>query len=130
MRGADCGACGVGTWARALDLQNCQGRSWPIDRPFMTYKVFEKDLMSLLGSSQNRGIPLIRIGQILARGPCAGKVNEILLGMTAKTERERERERERKRKRERESARERESERERDRERKRNSVCVCVCVCV
>ena len=41
--------------------------------------------MSLLESKQNRGRPLVQIGYILAWGPCAGKVNEILLGMTAHT---------------------------------------------
>ena len=40
----------------------------------------------MLESKQNRGRPLVRIGLILAWGLGAGKVNEILLGMTAKPE--------------------------------------------
>jgi len=52
----------------------------------MTTKVCEEDLVSLLESKQNRGRPLVWIGQMLAWGPFAGKVNEILLGMTTKTE--------------------------------------------
>jgi len=65
-------------------LRNCRGRSWPINRLFRTTKVCEEDLVSLRESKQNRGRPLVWIGSILAWDPCAGKVNKILLGMTAK----------------------------------------------
>ena len=86
MRGADCGALTAGLGLEPSICRTAEAGAGPIDRPFMTTKFCEKDLVSLLESKQNRGRPLVRIGQILAWGPCAGKVNEILLGMTAKTE--------------------------------------------
>ena len=70
--------------SRVLDLRNCRGRSWPINRPFMTTKVSEEDLVNLFEIKQNRGRPLVWIDYILVWVPCPGKVNKILLGMTAK----------------------------------------------
>jgi len=85
LRGANCGALAAGSVLEPSICRSAEAGARPMIDHSRHPKFVRVDLVSLLEGNQNRDSPLVRIGQILARGPCAGKFNEILLGITAKT---------------------------------------------